>query len=41
MQAAKILDIPILATEQYPKGLGKTVPGTVNFANLGFWYARF
>lgn len=25
LQAAKLLDIPIVATEQYPKGLGPTV----------------
>jgi nicotinamidase-related amidase len=26
MQAASALDIPIIATEQYPRGLGETVP---------------
>jgi nicotinamidase-related amidase len=26
IRAARLLDIPILATEQYPKGLGPTVP---------------
>ena len=26
LDAARLLDIPILATEQYPKGLGSTVP---------------
>ncbi len=26
IEGAKLLDIPIVATEQYPKGLGRTVP---------------
>jgi nicotinamidase-related amidase len=27
VQAAVLLDLPIIATEQYPKGLGPTLPG--------------
>ena len=26
LKAASVMDIPVLATEQYPKGLGPTVP---------------
>jgi nicotinamidase-related amidase len=26
VQGARVLDIPVLVTEQYPKGLGRTVP---------------
>ena len=30
IEAAKLLDIPILITEQYPQGLGKTLPQLSN-----------
>ena len=31
-EAARILDLPVLATEQYPKGLGATVPELASYA---------
>ena len=29
VQAARLLDLPIIVTEQYPKGLGHTAPEIV------------
>ncbi|QDU64584.1 Isochorismatase family protein [Planctomycetes bacterium Pan216] len=31
LQAARILNIPVVATEQYPKGLGSTIPELAEF----------
>ena len=35
LQAAACLDVPILATEQYPKGLGRTVAGVADMLPAG------
>ena len=34
LNAAKIMDMPVMATEQYPKGLGRTVP-EIELAKFG------
>jgi len=33
IQGARLLDLPIIVTEQYPKGLGRTVPGVKETLN--------
>ena len=34
LNAAKIMEMPVMATEQYPKGLGRTVP-EIELAKFG------
>lgn len=36
-QSARLLGVPVLATEQYPKGLGKTLPGLVGHLSMPAW----
>lgn len=40
MQGAEILEIPMLVSEQYPKGLGKTVPELAKLAPAGVTFAK-
>ncbi len=40
MQGAEILDVPILLSEQYPKGLGHTVPSLAKLAPEGATFEK-
>lgn len=40
MTAAKEMKFPIIATEQYPKGLGRTVPELLDIIDEGNVYAK-